>query len=201
MIDFKYHLQRFFSLVAEGEIDIYNEFSVQHELGIYLRDSLSTTLAGIKVQFERPVSFFGLERNRLAKKEIDISVFTSDRSVRYAIELKYPRSGQYPEQMFKACQDIRFLEQLANSSFTRCFFVMVADDSGFYEEKTVSTGIYQYFRGRDFRGRVPLRGVIVKPTGKKDLSVRLGGVYSIVWNDVNASIKYAVVEIDKTQNT
>ena len=48
----------FFRLVASGTVEIYNEFSLQHELGIHLRSSISSTY---KVQFERPVGFFRLQ--------------------------------------------------------------------------------------------------------------------------------------------
>lgn len=198
MTDFECLFRQFFSLVAEGEIEIYNEFSVQHELGIHLRCSLSRGLPSTKVQFERPVSFFGLERSDFAEKEIDISVFTSDLSVKHAVELKYPRTGQYPEQMFSACKDICFLEQLCKRGFGRCFFIMVADDPTFYEERTKTTGIYQYFRGPGFRGHMPLRGVIRKPTGRRDQSIELEGVYDIVWNPVQARMRYAVVAIGST---
>lgn len=186
MIDFKQHFRSFFALIAEGQIEIYNEFSLQHELGIYLRSVLGTDL---KIQFERSISFFGLPKSDFEKKEMDIAVFTSDQSVKYAIELKCPRSGQHPEQMFKACQDIRFLEQLAYSGFTKGFFVMVVDDPLFYERGT-KIGIYQYFRSQ-----TPLSGVIQKPTGKRDRSFELEGCYSISWKHIRESMKYAVVEI------
>ena len=109
MINLLAHAKSFLSDVAKGKAEIYNEFSLQHEFGLYLRPTVGTAF---KVQFERPVSFFGLHRGSFVKKEIDISVFASDQSEKYAIELKYSRNGQHPEQMFKACQDIGFLEQL-----------------------------------------------------------------------------------------
>ena len=141
MINLRHHITSFFTLVGEDKVEIYNEFSVQHELGIHLRRSLGTHL---KVQYERPVSFFGLAKHAFEKREIDIAVFSPDHSEKYAIELKYPRSGQHPEQMFKACQDIRFLEQLCDSGFTTCFFVMVSDDRLFYEGGTIKNGIYLF---------------------------------------------------------
>ncbi|MCW4046800.1 MAG: hypothetical protein NWE99_04460 [Candidatus Bathyarchaeota archaeon] len=171
--------------MAKGEIEIYNEFSLQHEFGVYLRSVLDSTF---KVQFERPVSFFGLARNDFVKKEVDVVVFALDLSEKYAFEFKYPRSGQYPEQMFKACQDIRFLEQLCRNSFTRCFFVMVADDPLFYEGG--ETGIYGYFRAG-----VPINGHIQKPTGAKDDAVDISGSYNVIWYAVDKR-KYTVVEVD-----
>ncbi len=115
--------------------------------------------------------------------------FTPDLSEKYAFELKYPRSGQYPEQMFKACQDIGFLEQLHRSGFARCYFVMVADDPLFYERGD-KTRIYRYFRAG-----VPVHGCIEKPTGSRDAVVEISGSYPVVWNTVDKDRKYALVEI------
>jgi hypothetical protein len=55
----------FAAKVGSGNIEIYNEFSLQHELGIYLRGSLNNK----KVQFERNVSFFGLNKANFVKRE------------------------------------------------------------------------------------------------------------------------------------
>ena len=98
--------------VRLGKIEIYNEFSLQHELGIFLRNRLSR----YKIQFERNVSYFGFNKNDYVKREIDISVCNPDKNLLYAaIELKYPRNGQYPEQMYSFCKDISFVEQLKAS--------------------------------------------------------------------------------------
>lgn len=184
MLNFNQILRKFFDKVAAAEIEIYNEFSLQHELGIYLR---SLTKYGFKVQFERPVSFFGYERKYFEKKEIDIAIFSPDLSAKYAIELKYPRNGQHPEQMFKACQDICFIEQLHAAGFNNTYFVMVADDPLFYE-RGATEGMYQYFRSN-----VPVNGIIQKPTGLRDYSFQINGNYNIGWNEVTKSTRYALV--------
>jgi hypothetical protein len=186
MIDFISHTKSFFSDVANGAIEIYNEISLQHEFGLYLRRVFGTTF---KTQFERPVAFFGLQRSNFVKKEIDISVFVPNQSEKYAIELKYPRNGQYPEQMFKACQDICFLEQLRHKGFTKCSFIIVTDDPLFYS-RDGKMGIYQFFRAG-----APICGSIQKPTGARDEIVEILGTYSIAWNDIDKTRKYAVVEI------
>ena len=187
MIDFKNHAKSFFSDVAKGTVEIYNEFSLQHEFGHYLR---ATFGAAFNIQFERPVSFFGLHRSDFVKKEIDISVFAPNQLEKYAVELKYPRNGQHPEQMFKACQDICFLEQLRQNGFVRCCFIIVADDHLFYSHGE-QTGIYKFFRAG-----ISIHGNIQKPTGAKDDAVEIVGNYSIVWNDIDKNRKYAVVEIE-----
>jgi hypothetical protein len=128
-------------------------------------------------------------RSDFVKKEIDISVFTPNQSEKYAFELKFPRNGQYPEQIFKACQDIRFLEQFHYGGFIRCYFVIVSDDPHFYE-RGKQEGIYKYFRAS-----VPIHGYIRKPTGAKDEAVELDGWYRIVWSPIDEDLKYAIVEV------
>ena len=67
--------------LGNKNIEIYNEFSLQHKPGIYLR----TQMPKYHVQFERNVSFFSVRSTDLLKKEVDISVFNSDLSTKYAI--------------------------------------------------------------------------------------------------------------------
>ena len=73
-------LEEFIKEIQSGNIEIYNEFSLQHELGIYLRKALPA----YKVEFERNVKFFNISNT--VKKEIDIVVY--DDNVKFAIELK-----------------------------------------------------------------------------------------------------------------
>ncbi len=178
-------IRDFFVLVADTSIDIYNEFSLQHELGCFLRSQLGSEF---RVQFERPSNYFGIDSKQLTKKEIDISILEPRRGVKIALELKFPRNGQYPEQMFKACQDIQFLEELCAAGFDAGLFVMVADDSNFYSPKYKNDGIYSFFRG----GR-PIHGRIDKPTGKKDQNLQIKGKYSIQWISVRNGLKYTNV--------
>lgn len=132
-------IEDFVDTVKTRQVEIYNEFSLQHELGIFLR----SRLVDQKVQFERNVSFF-FQTGEFIKKEIDISVFVTDKSrLCCAIEMKFPRNGQYPEQMFNFCKDIRFAEQLKRSGFEQTFLVVFADDPLFYSGN--DGGIYGYF--------------------------------------------------------
>lgn len=85
-------LEDFMKLVASCNIEVYNEFSLQHELGIFIRANIS----GYKIQFERNTRFFKITKR--IKHEIDIVIYNDFE--KYAIELKYPFNGQYPEQMF-----------------------------------------------------------------------------------------------------
>ncbi len=60
MLDVAATVDEYFEEVAAGRIEIYNEPSLQYELGIFLRAATSPTR--YKVQFERPVGFFGFPR-------------------------------------------------------------------------------------------------------------------------------------------
>lgn len=175
----------FVETVRQGAVEVYNEFSLQHELGIYLREQHRT----LKVQFERNVSHFGLVKSKFEKKEIDIAVTSAESDERIgAIELKYPRNGQVPESMFSFCKDIAFLEQLVDSGFQSGYFLAVADEPLFYSGR--KDGIYGLFRS----GR-SITGVIRKPTGAKDHEVSIRGTYKASWLPISGPTRFCLVEV------
>ncbi|WOQ88557.1 hypothetical protein R4536_15635 [Vibrio cholerae] len=174
-------LEEFMGLVAQEKVEIYNEFSFQHELGIFLRNHMPNQ----KIQFERNVSFFSfkLMKEHFVKKEIDICVY-SDKELFAAIELKFPRNGQIPEQMYSFCKDIQFLEQLKQSGFKNAYFLVYCEDKGFYQGD--AKGIYRHFRAGE-----TLTGEITKPTGKQgDNKVLISSSYQPRWQDVKGSGKF-----------
>jgi hypothetical protein len=181
-------VEKFVDTVRRGQIEIYNEFSLQHEMGIFLRSLFPNE----KIQFERNVSFF-FRTGNFIKKEIDLAVFSSDKpTLRYAIELKFPRNGQYPEQMFSFCKDILFAEQLKNSGFKQAFLIIFADDPLFYLGN--GDGIYGYFRQKK-----KLCGTVQKPTGRKDERIELSGSYEVQWTAVSSALKYSIIEANNGQ--
>jgi hypothetical protein len=182
------HVEAFFVAVAQGSVEIYNEFSLQHELGIHLRSCVSPSHG---IQFERPVEYFGLSRAGMTKREIDISVFLPDYSERMALELKFPRNGQYPEQMFSACLDLAFLEELVRGGFSAGLFVIVVDDPLFYSGASDGP-LYD-----SFRAATPLCGTIQKPTGARDKSVCLSGSHTIRWSRAGG-FRYACVQVGQS---
>ena len=172
--------------LRSGATEIYNEFSLQHELGILLRAAAPM----LRIQFERNVSHFGFDKRNFAKREIDIVGFSPDRSdLQLAVELKFPRRGQYPEQMFSFCKDIVFLEQLKSAGFKQCLFLAVVDDKLFYEGS--QNGIYSFFRGGE-----ALTGDVTKPTGRRDQSLSIHGRYNLSWQPIVGSARYLQVEIE-----
>jgi len=181
---FKSLIKQFIEKIENRDIELYNEFSLQHELGIHLRENLP-----YKIQFERNVSDFEWEKSNFIKKEIDISIFQDIKSPQIAIELKYPRNGQYPEQMYSFCKDIMFIEQLKNAGFNKSFLMILVDDEKFYQGLKTD-GIYKYFRTKE-----KLTGSIVKPTGKSlrnDIIIQ--GEYFIDWIKISNKYRYALID-------
>lgn len=187
MIDFKTQIRAFFDQVAQNKIEIYNEFSLQFELGIYLRSVID---ARYKIEFERPVSFFGLSVPSFVKKEIDLALYTPDQRERYAIELKYPRQKAYPKRMNQFCEDICFAEQLVAAGFNGGLFVAVVDDARFYSGKAPQGTVY-----RHFRDTVPVHGMYSYRHRRQTWSFEIQGSYAVKWLDVTQTMKYALVEI------
>jgi hypothetical protein len=185
MSELAHQIQEFATSVSTGCTEVYNEFSLQHELGMFLRQRMPT----FKVRFERNVSFYFPSAASFSKREIDISVFLPDTNyLRYAIELKYPRNGQYPEQMFSFCKDIAFAEELNLAGFCSTAVLILAEDPLFY--RGPSEGIYGFFRGQR-----PLHGLIRKPTGTKDAVVNVVGTYIVQWKPISNPLMYALIEI------
>ena len=173
----------FFNYKKKNEIDIYNEFSFQHELGIFIKNNFPE----YKVEFERNVSFFEITEDTI-KKEIDISVFSPDKKEKYAIELKFPRNGQVPEQMYSFVKDIRFMEELKHFGFTNTYTIVLVDNPQFYSGK--SSGIYKIFRDTH-----QIDGKILKPTANYSKSefIELQNSYTFNWNKLDDNQSYLIV--------
>lgn len=174
----------FVQKVPLDNIEIYNEFSLQHELGIYLRGKLP----GYKIQFERNISDFPGGEIDFYKKEIDIVVIPPDGGAKGAVELKFPRNGQVPESIFGFCKDVAFLEQLRLAGFTSTCFLVFADSHLFYSGRT--EGIYGYFRAE-----LPITGLIQKPTGARDAEISVKGSYVAKWNDLGNEQRYCLIDV------
>lgn len=173
-------LQSFIEKIRTGEVEVYNEFSLQHELGIYLRNALPN----YKVEFERNVTFFNISKT--TKKEIDIVIHNNEK--RFAIELKHPLNGQYPEQMYSFIKDIRFMEELKLNGFDNTYCLTLVKDKNFYCGNKAD-GIYAFFRaGKTINGRIE------KPTGKDAQSITLSNEYLVSWERCN-DMRYYIVEI------
>lgn len=189
-------------LIEDG--DIYNEFSLQHELGIYLREKLGEMY---KVQFERNVADeFSISKAIIKEKdpkkwEMDICIKDKQNpSIKYAIELKHPRNEQCPEQMYSFVKDIYFAEWLKKNGFAETYCITLVDDSKFYKwperNKKSENKIYEYFRN-------PvnvIQGTIEKPTGKNKgiEKIKLENKYLFEWKNiekVDSKYRYYVIAL------
>lgn len=186
LLDLRQLVEDFFLYTQTNNIEIYYEFSLQHEMGIFLREKLQ----GYRIQFERNVSYFSPD-NKTIKKEIDITIFNEDKSEKYAIELKHPLNGQYPEQMYSFVKDIKFMEELKDRGFNKTAAVTHVSDRPFYEGRN-NQGIYKYFREE-----YVVYGQIFKPTGplKGKDSITLKGRYGFSWRQIYDNSMYYVIEV------
>jgi len=185
-IKLKNLIESFWSYYKQNNIEIYNEFSLQHELGIYLRNNLPN----YKVQFERNIGYF-YQSSKTVKKEIDIVIFSNDLKEKYAIELKCPKNGQYPEEMYSFIKDIKFMEQVKELGFNDTFVLILVEDHNFYSGKYTKGDIYSYFRGKEI-----IHGDIIKPTGSKNEKIEINGNYKIEWKNID-SHKYYIVDLSE----
>ena len=191
---------------------IYNEFSLQFELGIFLRNN------GFNVYFEKNVmAEFSKEYSKdFIKKEMDLYVIGKDNE-KYAIELKYPTNGAYPKRMFQFLADIQFMESVKkNLSFTKtfCLALINTDRKGgpFMVIGKKNTNdelkpIYSLFRSSEnsynnselFFAQQPIHGKINNPINSKKSTeppfVKIEGSYNIKWNKANENFWYYLLEI------
>lgn len=191
--DLKKLIEKFLQDAFDKKIELYNEVSLQHELGIFLRNKIGEKYA---VQFERNISFFGYDDKSLpsknneqgwVKKEIDIVIFNDKES--FAIELKFPRKRAYPRRMFQFIKDIRFIEQLKEASkkersepkFKGGFTFVLVDDKNFCTDDNLEkSGIYGYFRNP----QKEISRKIENPNkGETPEYIYIDGKFKIEWRD------------------
>ena len=184
LMDLSIYIRDFFSYAYSQKIELYNEYSLQHELGIFLRNKCPN----YSVQFERNTNFFGIN-SATVKKEIDVVVYNN--SEKFAIELKFPRNGAYPRRMFQFVEDICFIEQLKHNGFTGGCAVSLVDNMNFCTKQGLKTkGVYSYFRNKE-----PITGVINNPlqnNGPTRLIVN--GSYKAIWSPTDILLRNNVAD-------
>lgn len=181
-------IYKFFKeIIIKRNIEIHNEFCLQHELGIYLKECFPS----FKIQFEENISKSATTDT--IKKEIDISIY-EENGVKYAIELKCPKNDQYPEQMYSFIKDIKFMEQLKkHEGFKNTYCVTLVFNKNYYTPAKKLDGIYKYFRKEN-----KVYGNIYKPTGQitEQDYISVEGSYKFTWNNIDESDKrFYIIEI------
>jgi len=156
---------------------IYNEISLQIELGIFLKQNLKNYI----VEFERNVNIFSNENisANCVKHEIDIVVYDINKKEKCAIELKYPRKKAYSKRMSLFLKDINFIEELKEKFHFQGGFVLsfvdTSTEKGFYKGKYKMNSNEAIFRSNG--------DVLYKEK------------YSINWQDKNENLKYYLLKI------
>ena len=214
MIDFESVIRNFLESLPCKKEYISNEATLQFELGYKLRRKLKKHDPSSHLYFEKNVYSLKSQEHDFRKTEIDLSIISKviqngtpvDRR-RCAIELKFPRNKQYPEEMFMFVEDIKFLEELIKTChFEEAYAVVVVDDPLFVGigDRLKKDGIYGPFRNHE-----ELKGKRKQPTKakkrKKDTNgeyietvkdpVELARVYKIEWKPLSENLWYYVLAI------
>lgn len=163
-------LHRFFAQENIQCGQIYNERSLQLELGFFLRSHNCG-----QIEFERSFEVSTIDgATRKSKRNLDILI--NDGHHTTAVELKVPLAGRVPETMYDFCADISFIEAILRAGKAQSGYCIMVTSDPLYWRKSGSTGsIYDYFRSSG----ISLTGCINKPTGSKDTSVVLTGRYDL----------------------
>lgn len=198
--DIKREIYEFVDYFKKGEVDVYNEYSLQFEIGWFLKSRLGSEY---KVQVEKNVNetklakSMGIDKNKksLIKIRMDIYIWNTATGEQLAIELKFPRAGQVPIQIYQFSKDVKFLEQLKEHyEFSRGYSVVFVDNKNFYEGEELSEPVYEYFRTKKV---LPGFTTISIPVGKKkgDGRFSLTRDYPIEWKDSRDGMKYYILEV------
>ena len=111
-------IQKFIEKLKAGQIPLYNEAGLQHELGYFLRCN------NINTYFEYNINLiFKNIQQELLKKELDLFIDQKDK--KYCIEIKFPNKGAFPRRMTQSIVDLFFLQQLINLGFAKGFFLFI----------------------------------------------------------------------------
>lgn len=199
---------------------IYNEFSLQHELGIYLKNELNTNHTDTEkydVFFEKNTKTF-LEnsiqndcKDKESKYEVDIIIIKKEKdnksekyniTEKYAIELKFPIQGEYPNQMKKFKQDINFMKDLyvawqkenenKKEKFTfNTYCLTLVNDHNFYKKSNRSSKINEILY-KEFReiNNTKLKDEPIKA----EIKIKEFNL-QIEWNLLKDDIRYYIVNI------
>ena len=216
-IDLKNLIEKFLKDTTVMNSDrIYNEFSLQFELGFFLREELKNK--GFKVQFERNVEFFGGNKDDFVKKEIDIVVFKEDNPEKFAIELKLPPNFKKPpkpffvKRMHHFVNDIQFMEEVQGCSITKgklgftktyCLTLIsnLEDGERFRTGENVASKIARYFIDpkvvKISEGKKDVDGSVPYYTeNKKKHYHEINGSYPIEWKRIaSTEFYYYLIEI------
>lgn len=184
---------------------VYNEFSLQHELGEFLKkkfkdDPKYSRFNNFKVQYERNVEDFGGNKKEFVKKEMDVVIFEKfeKESEKYAIELKFPPNGCTTTRMPHLLEDVQFMEAVRELGFkTYCLTLVPNNKNGdafrineepkrkkSNKETKEEKEFFKFFRGESGNDPIePIKNWVVEKKNKKGVITRypIAGEYQIKW--------------------
>lgn len=191
MID---RINNFFNVIQQSPIELYSEFGLQHELSIFLRSNYPDLT--VRLEYPTPRIFNPLPQ--FVKKEIDIYVTTLT-GQKFVIELKMPKDDcGTPNEMYRAIQDVKFLEQLRQNNIDGCYAILFTERQAFWQAPQANAGIYQFFNGQQVNIQSVDIGHLPNFLHKKG-PIGLNKVYQGNWNNYidinNTNWKYYVLDI------
>ena len=138
-----------------GEPEIYNERSLQFELGAYLKENFGQNC---KIYYEKDI--YEYIKGKFSKHYPDILIV--DNSKKYLVELKFlPEKANkkygYPKRFFELLEDISFVSQLRvldQPYFAEVLSVTVAADKKFFSKPNRSERIESYNTNLKPRGEI-----------------------------------------------
>jgi len=143
-----------------------------------------------KVELERNISHFGLEKSQFLKKEMDIILYKKH-SVKSAcipvIELKalVMQDKARPISVFNMVKDLKFLEQLKHTGRFDCYFLLITDHRGYYSGSMNAGKLLSDISRQEIHGCYRANNE----------SLYLSQKYHIIWKDVNATQKFFLLRI------
>lgn len=154
---------------------IYNEISLQHELGIFLEEKLK----GYRVFFEKNMHKDEIKNHggdTWVKAEADIVIVNENLSEKYAIELKFSKgeNAATPEHMYNFIKDIHFMEQVeAYCGFTNVYNFILVNSKKYYDVSLNNNSKKDYKRYNIYKiFRTPNRKVSIDKKLKNELIIK-----------------------------
>lgn len=187
-------INQFFIHIQQNPIELYSEFGLQHELAIFFRGNYPDLI--VRLEYPTPRIFNPLPQ--FIKKEIDIYV-TTQSGERYVFEIKMPKDDcGTPNEMYRAIQDVKFLEQLKQNNIDGCYAILVTERQAFWQAPQANAGIYQQFNGNAVN--IQTLEIVHLPTflhrkGPIQLSTNYQGTWNNYTDINNNNWRYYVLEI------
>ena len=188
-------INQFFTTIQQTPVELYSESGLQHELALFLRN----TFQDLTVKLEYPtLRIFNPPLPQFIKKEIDLFISTQQ-GQRYVIELKMPKDDcGTPNEMYRAIQDVKFLEQLRQNNIDGCYSILITERQAFWQEPQANAGIYHFFNGQNVNIQSVYLGHLPNFLHKKG-GITLANVYRGQWQDFtdgnNIPWKYYILNV------